>query len=194
MSGDAQAVYDASATYKTRRDFLGEPFDVRLFDVDAAGVAAVVISHESSNPLKFSRIFSDKELQAAGIRRILEGYTTLADALELVEDAFWTGPDAEAVGESELSAFQLSAALPGIRHPPPIVSLQAARAYFSRAPAGLSAWNSNSLPEEHSLMLDVLAKGLSDLCRHKPAGLDAVAWLGRWLLENNPAQPKVQVE
>lgn len=196
MTAEARAAYDAAASYKTRSDFLGEPFEVRLFDVEGAGVAAVVFSSEPSanNTLKFSRVFSAHELQAAGVRKTLEGYAALADALELVEDAFWTAPDAEAAGEGELAAFQLSAALPGIRPPPPIVSLQAARAYFARAPVGLSAWNASSLPGEHSLLLDVLAKGLAELCRHKPAGLEAVSWLAHWLLEHNPAQPKVQVD
>jgi len=40
---------------------------------------------------------------------------------------------------------------------------------------------------------DLLIQGCTELCRHKPQGLDAVTWLGQWLLENNPNQPNVIV-
>ena len=39
----------------------------------------------------------------------------------------------------------------------------------------------------------VLQKGLTELCRAKPSGLDAVQWLGKWLLANNPNQPAVDM-
>jgi len=42
-----------------------------------------------------------------------------------------------------------------------------------------------SLPE-------LLTTGLAELCKVKPAGLDAVRWLGEWLLENNPNMPHVE--
>lgn len=38
---------------------------------------------------------------------------------------------------------------------------------------------------------DVLIKGLVELCKEKPVGLDAVQWLGNWLLQNNPNKPQV---
>ncbi|KAH8050670.1 hypothetical protein JL721_11326 [Aureococcus anophagefferens] len=36
-----------------------------------------------------------------------------------------------------------------------------------------------------------LAKALAELCRDKPAGLEAVKRLGEWMLEHNPNQPAV---
>jgi len=33
---------------------------------------------------------------------------------------------------------------------------------------------------------------LAELCIEKPSGLDAVRWLGQWLLDNNPNQPSVE--
>ncbi|KAJ3407483.1 NME NM23 member 5 [Chytridiales sp. JEL 0842] len=36
----------------------------------------------------------------------------------------------------------------------------------------------------------VLTQGLTQLCKVKPE--NPTAWLGRWLLENNPAVPKIQ--
>jgi len=40
---------------------------------------------------------------------------------------------------------------------------------------------------------DLLIQGCTELCRHKPQGMDAVTWLGQWLLENNPNQPMVDI-
>ncbi|GAB5362733.1 hypothetical protein AAMO2058_000823400, partial [Amorphochlora amoebiformis] len=48
-----------------------------------------------------------------------------------------------------------------------------------------------STPTPTSLK-DVLVEGLTKLCRSKPVGLEAIEWLGRWLIENNPARPNVQ--
>jgi hypothetical protein len=39
---------------------------------------------------------------------------------------------------------------------------------------------------------DVLVEGLVAVCKAKPTGLDAVRWLGEWLLVNNPNKPRVQ--
>lgn len=38
---------------------------------------------------------------------------------------------------------------------------------------------------------EVIVQGLVELCREKPVGLDAVKWLGDWMLANNPAKPCV---
>ena len=38
---------------------------------------------------------------------------------------------------------------------------------------------------------DLLTTGLVELCKVKPVGIDAVEWLGEWLLNNNPKQPRV---
>uniref|UniRef100_K3WSZ7 Uncharacterized protein n=1 Tax=Globisporangium ultimum (strain ATCC 200006 / CBS 805.95 / DAOM BR144) TaxID=431595 RepID=K3WSZ7_GLOUD len=190
--------YD-SCTYRARREFLGVEFDIKLFDVDASGIAVVALQQTSgsdaslSPPLKFARVFSSSELRVAGICKTLEGFVALVDALELVEDAYFTAQDAvesQSAEISELAAFQLSAALPGIARPPPIVSQAAAMAYFTRAPVGSEGSSESSNP----LLLDVVAKGLTELCRAKPAGtVDAVTWLGNWFLNNNPTHPSVQV-
>jgi hypothetical protein len=39
---------------------------------------------------------------------------------------------------------------------------------------------------------DLLVTGLVELCKVKPVGVDAVEWLGDWLLANNPNKPSVQ--
>jgi len=38
---------------------------------------------------------------------------------------------------------------------------------------------------------EILTQGLSELCKAKPAGLNAVRWLGEWLIANNPNQPHI---
>ena len=38
---------------------------------------------------------------------------------------------------------------------------------------------------------DIIVSGLVELCKVKPVGLDAVKWLGEWLLANNPNKPCV---
>ncbi|TMW55409.1 hypothetical protein Poli38472_013300 [Pythium oligandrum] len=181
--------------YKARRVFLGAEFEVRLYDVDDVGLAVVIFQStdgaDGNAPLQFSRVFSRPELQGAGILHTLEGYVTLVDSLELVEDAYFTGADAAQAGLSELTAYQLSSSLPGVNYPPPLVSEHAATAYLTRAPVGLSTWNSSNNPADHKLLLDVVAKGLTELCRQKPVGLKAVKWLGQWFLQNNPTQPAV---
>jgi hypothetical protein len=48
-----------------------------------------------------------------------------------------------------------------------------------------------SAPGEKSVH-EVLCSGLVELCKNKPNGLDAVKWLGEWLLANNPRKPCVE--
>lgn len=38
---------------------------------------------------------------------------------------------------------------------------------------------------------DTLVEGLTELCRVKPVGTEAIRWLGTWLLQNNPNRPHV---
>ncbi len=49
--------------------------------------------------------------------------------------------------------------------------------------------STNGMPSIH----ETLVKGLVELCKVKPAGNDAVLWLGEWLLANNPSKPRVEV-
>jgi Dpy-30 motif len=38
---------------------------------------------------------------------------------------------------------------------------------------------------------DLLVTAMMELCKEKPTGLDAVQWLGEWLIKNNPNKPLV---
>lgn len=44
----------------------------------------------------------------------------------------------------------------------------------------------------HLSLSDVLVNGLTELCRIRPDGDDAIIWLADWLENNNPYRPKVQ--
>jgi Dpy-30 motif len=38
---------------------------------------------------------------------------------------------------------------------------------------------------------DLLVTAMMELCKEKPTGLDAVQWLGEWLIKNNPNKPLI---
>lgn len=47
-------------------------------------------------------------------------------------------------------------------------------------------------PSHKALLHDTLIKGLTELCKARPTpGLEAIRWLGQWLVTNNPTRPKV---
>ena len=48
--------------------------------------------------------------------------------------------------------------------------------------------------EDGPSLHDTLVQGLVELCKVKPAGNDAVTWLGEWLINNNPRKPRVDEE
>lgn len=74
----------------------------------------------------------------------------------------------------------LESSLPGINKPKVVPEGDGVRQFITATPAG-----AETLPQ-------LLTTALSELCKEKPAGLDAVRWLGQWLLDNNPNQPQVE--
>lgn len=46
--------------------------------------------------------------------------------------------------------------------------------------------------ESSTSLKTVILKGLTQVCKEKPMGEDAIVYLGKWLLENNTSQPKVK--
>ena len=73
----------------------------------------------------------------------------------------------------------LESALPGFFKPKVVPTGPEVEEFIKATTAG-----SEALP-------DLLTTALSELCKVKPAGLDAVKWLGQWLLDHNPNQPQV---
>ena len=74
----------------------------------------------------------------------------------------------------------LESALPGINKPKNVPTGEGVRAFITATKAG-----EETLPQ-------LLTTALAELCKEKPAGLDAVRFLGQWLIDNNPNLPAVQ--
>ena len=55
----------------------------------------------------------------------------------------------------------------------------------------LEALMKEPLSEGTESLQELMVTALMELCKAKPTKLDAVEWLGQWLLTNNPVQPKV---
>jgi hypothetical protein len=170
-------------TYRTTKNLHDVEHHVELYNIDGAGV--VVTLSEGKAP-GLSRIFTAKELKQAALDKSIESFQILVNSLEIVENEFVP------------NAVQIGSTLQGINAPEPILSQQAAMSYLTNSTVGLSKWNSSSDSDKYhaqsQLLMDVVAKGLTELCRYKPQGLDAIKWLGEWFLNNNPSQPNVHVE
>jgi hypothetical protein len=49
----------------------------------------------------------------------------------------------------------------------------------------------NDLKTGDETLPETLVNGLAELCKVKPTKIEAIRWLGHWLLEHNPDQPQV---
>ena len=74
----------------------------------------------------------------------------------------------------------LQSSLKGINPPKAELIGDGVRQYIAATKAG-----DQTLPE-------FLTVALAELCKEKPAGLDAVKWLGQWMIDNNPNQPQIE--
>lgn len=55
----------------------------------------------------------------------------------------------------------------------------------------LEAMIKSPMQSSSTSLNDLLVTGLVELCKAKPVGIDAVKWLGEWLIANNPNKPLV---
>lgn len=152
----------AGYVYATDMELEAEKYSVQVFDCEPAGLLVVA---KGSSGNEYTLAPSKRELSAAAVPKAQDGYAKLVESLNLIQSA---------QGHKELVSV-----LDGIHASRPPATAQAASTYLSNAPAG-----QETLPA-------LLATGLTELCRQKPVGLNAVEWLGNWLLENNPNQPRV---
>lgn len=68
-------------------------------------------------------------------------------------------------------------------HPEPLLQGDAATAYITDNTVAVVQTPMGPVPKTlHS----TLVSALTELCKHKPTGVEAVEWLGKWLLANNP--------
>ncbi|KAF0690446.1 Aste57867_18178 [Aphanomyces stellatus] len=142
-----------------------EDHAVTLYDTEPGGLVCIAVN--THNNIKYVRTFSYAELRAAKLTK------STADYFHLVESLYFTP-----TGTKDLL---LHSSLAGMRTPEPLATAAAADHYLNNVAAG-------------SKLTQVLSKGLIALCKDKPMGLQAITRLGKWLLENNPNKPKVELK
>ncbi|KAJ8612224.1 hypothetical protein CTAYLR_002926 [Chrysophaeum taylorii] len=140
-----------------------EHYIIQIFDVAPCGV--LVKAYRQSNSIEIYMPITEGELDKATLNRSEKSLSKLADSLDLVEKGGQTF---------------LESSIPGISKPKVVPSGDGVRQFIGRTKAG-----DETLPE-------FLTKALAELCKEKPSGIEAVRWLGNWLLENNPNQPRVE--
>jgi len=125
----------------------------------------LVRAYQQAKSIELFMPISESEIEKAGLSRGEASLKKLAESLDLREQGGQTF---------------LESSLPGVLKPKVVPSGEGVRQYIGRTKAG-----DETFPE-------FLTTALSELCKAKPAGLEAVRWLGNWLLENNPNKPKVE--
>ena len=139
---------------------------ITIIDLEPAGLLVKAYNQTTNSEHFLSP--SEAQLSAAGVKRTTEGLTRLADSID--------------VSTTKEKGTQITSSLPEIRDNKHIPLGADVQTHIASTPAGAGA-----LPA-------LLTTALSELCKAKPAGIEAVQWLGEWLLENNPNQPHVEEE
>ena len=140
----------------------GKLYIMSVYDCDVAGL--LVKAYHQSDAVEHTFSPTNPELKVAGIKRDRVSYKKLVSSVDI---------------KSEKGRTFLVSSLGPLKKPKFIPQGNEAREYINYAKAG-----TDNLP-------DLLVKGLSELARSKPSGLQAVKQLGEWLLANNPNQPQV---
>ncbi|CAM9290784.1 unnamed protein product, partial [Choristocarpus tenellus] len=153
----------SSAIYTVGRK-LGDDgmYIVDLFDMSPAGI--LIRAYNQENSARYTSSPSEGELARAGLSRSKDDLKRLAESISIVR-----------VGNKTF----IQSNLEGIKKPKVMPTGEGAREYIKNIPAG-----GQMLPE-------LLTTALSELCKVKPQGLEAVRWLGEWLIANNPNKPRI---
>lgn len=141
----------------------GDIYILQVFDNAPSGV--LVKAYQQSKSIELYMSITETELDKAALNRGEAALAKLAESVDLVEKG---------------GQVFLESSIPGIIKPKVVPSGDGVRQFIGRTKAG-----DETLPA-------FLTKALSELCKEKPAGLDAVKWLGEWMIANNPNQPKIE--
>ncbi|GMI00968.1 hypothetical protein TrST_g1776 [Triparma strigata] len=141
----------------------GDMYIITIIDLEPAGL--LVKAYNQSSNAEYTLSPTEGQIKDAGLSRSENDLTKLADSIDIV---------------TKDSRTFISSTLPSIKDLKVIPSGPAVSTFISSTVVG-----SETLPS-------LLTTALSELCKVKPAGLDAVKWLGEWLLANNPNQPHVE--
>jgi hypothetical protein len=146
---------------------LGEDklYVVTIFDMEPSGI--IVQAYNQADSAEYILSVSERELAAAGVTRAKDKLTYLVNTLYL-------------------SPYGTDQALQSSLDP---IKEQKKRPTGDEVDAVIKAAGSAG-PQGESVY-DTLVTGLVELCKSKPVGLDAVTWLGEWLISNNPKKPCV---
>jgi len=138
-------------------------FIITVQDLDPAGV--LIRAYNQDTSVEYSLQAREHELKLALVNREPTSLGRLVESIELCHD-----------GERKY----IQSTLKGIPKPKKVVTTDNVNKFISEIKVG----DNDTLPA-------VLTRGLAELCKVKPSDLDAVRWLGNWLLENNPNQPRI---
>ncbi|CAM9982601.1 unnamed protein product [Ectocarpus sp. 6 AP-2014] len=140
----------------------GAMYILDLEDMYPAGVLVQAYKQETSD--RYTLSVSEGEMGSAGLSRSRGDLERLAESIGIYHVH---------------GQIFIHSTFDGIAKPKIVPTGDQARAFVEGMRAG-----TGSLEE-------LLTTALSELCKVKPEGLDAVRWLAEWLLENNPNKPKV---
>jgi hypothetical protein len=151
-----------AAILTTGKQLNGLPYVISVYDLQPAGLLIRAYEPSASTELTFAP--SEGELDLAQLTRSESDLKGLVDSLAIVDKG----------GQPFLES-----SIRGLLKPKVVPKGDGVRTFISNTMVG-----EESLPE-------LLTTGLAELCKAKPAGLDATRMLGQWLIDNNPNSPQV---
>jgi hypothetical protein len=142
----------------------GQLYLLSVFDLEPSGV--IVHAYNQITSKEYILPVAEKEMAAAGITRSAANLSKLLESITMVPQG------GEYVLESDINEISK----------------------IKRRPTGaqLEAMIKEPMADDKESIHDLLVTGLVELCKVKPVGIDAVDWLGDWLIANNPMKPAVQ--
>jgi hypothetical protein len=141
----------------------GQLYLLSVFDLEPSGI--IVHAYNQITSKEYMLPVLEKEMAASKITRSKEHLAYLLETIKMVPAG------GEYVLQSDLDTISK------IKRRPTGEEVEA----MIKAPMG-------SKESIH----DLLVTGCVELCKVKPVGIDAVEWLGDWLLANNPNKPSIQ--
>jgi hypothetical protein len=151
-----------SALITVGKKFHGESmFLLSVFDLEPSGV--IIHAYNQADSQEYMLPVTEVELAQSGFTRAQESLASLLDTIFL-----------EANG-TQWSLQSKNANIKGQKVRPTGDQLEALIRSTENGPS----------------LHDTLVEGLVELCKVKPAGNDAISWLGEWLINNNPSKPRV---
>ena len=137
-----------------------------VFDLEPSGV--IVQAYSQIDSKEYMLPITEMELAEAGLTRQKPSLKSLLDSIQLVPQ-----------GETGLMLQSSYEKISDIK----------------KRPVGdeLKTMMETPMSSGGDSFQELLVTALMELCRNKPTGLDAVEWLGEWLIANNPNRPNVEI-